>query len=104
GKYGANGFAIAGEKTSYPNYARVTFDQSTATWVPSTAEPRALQKFMASDRIAAAWYSFGTLDADLEMIDDKTHQVALYFLDWDGKGIRVQTIEILDAERNSVLD
>lgn len=103
GRYGGNGFAIAGEESSYPNYAVVKFAQTTALWVASTSDPRAVQKFMAPDRIAATWYTWSTLDIDIQLTDDRLHQVAMYFLDWDSKG-RSESLELLDAVNNSVLD
>jgi hypothetical protein len=104
GTYGGNGFSIAGEKTSYPNYVQVKNVQQSVLWTPSTTERRALQMFMAPDRVAATWYSFGTLELEIYANDRKPQQVALYFLDWDGKGTRAQTMELLDGDTNAVLD
>jgi hypothetical protein len=58
---------------------------------------------MAPDRIAATWYTWSTLDIDIQLTDDRLHQVAMYFLDWDSKG-RSESLELLDAVNNSVLD
>ena len=103
GAYGANGYAIANDGTSYPAYAQVGFTPASATWVPSTADVRALQKAAASDRVASTWYSWSTFSIDLNLTDGLAHQVALYFLDWDS-GIRAETIELLDAGTGAVLD
>ncbi len=39
----------------------------------------------------------------LNLADVNTHQVAVYFLDWDG-GARSERIDVLDAASNAVLD
>ena len=56
-----------------------------------------------TDRIAACWYSFGTISVDLQFNDTATHQVALYLLDWDNYFGRTERIDILDAN-NTLLD
>ncbi|MCI0621538.1 MAG: S8 family serine peptidase, partial [Acidobacteria bacterium] len=49
GVYGAQGYAIANDATSYPFYAQVNFaGQSNYTWAGSTTDLRALQKGAAS--------------------------------------------------------
>ncbi|MDQ3650902.1 MAG: hypothetical protein M3458_11645, partial [Acidobacteriota bacterium] len=73
------------------------------TWTASTGDARALQKAAVNDRIAATWYSSTSFTIDVNLTDGRTHQIALYCLDWDNGG-RAQTIEILDAANNAVLD
>src|SRR5205823_10166472 len=60
GAYGAAGYNVIGDLSSYPSYATVTpSGTSNWTWSGSTSDPRALQKADtgATDRIAACWYS-----------------------------------------------
>jgi hypothetical protein len=40
---------------------------------------------------------------DVNVTDGKTHQIALYLLDWDNGG-RVETVSIIDATTGTVLD
>ncbi len=105
GTYGADGYTIAGDATSYPAYAQVSFaGQSSYVWAGSTTDARALQKAASStDRIAGTWYSGGSFTIDMNLMDGNSHQVALYCLDWENAG-RVQTIDILDASGSAVLD
>jgi hypothetical protein len=103
GRYGADGFGIANDSANYPAYATVSFNQGSATWVPSTSDVRALQKSAAMDRIASTWYAWSSFGIDLNLKDGQTHQVALYCLDWDS-GNRTQTIEVLDADTPAILD
>ena len=89
---------------SLPNYDP-TFavqNQSNYTWASSTADVRALQN--GSGRIAATWYSATTFSFDINVTDGNPHQIALYVLDWDGKG-RKETVQVLDASNPmAVLD
>jgi hypothetical protein len=101
--YGVDGFSIAGDGTSYPAYAQVSFTQTSAIWNGSTSDVRALQKSAASDRVAATWYSWSTFSVDINLVDGQTHQVALYFLDWDSNA-RAETIDVLDASTSAVLN
>ncbi len=91
--------------TSYPAYASVTPSANlNYTWAGSASEPRDLQKGSAADRIAACWYSETSFNVDLAFSDANTHQVALYFLDWDTyQGGRVQRVDLVDPT-GKVLD
>ena len=106
GVYGADGFAIANDVTSYPAYAQVTLGgEGFATWVASTTDVRALQKGSptATDRIASAWYSNSSFNIDLNLIDGNTHRVAIYCLDWDRQG-RAERLDVIDLSSGAVLD
>jgi hypothetical protein len=103
GVYGADGYNVINDTVSYPPYVTVTSTgQAAWTWASSTSDPRALQKAVGTDRIAAAWYG-GTFSLDVNIIDGVPHGFALYLLDWDNRG-RVETIEIRDAASGSLLD
>ncbi len=103
--YGADGFNIINDTVKYPSYATVTpSGQSSYSWASSTSDARALQKFsIVGDRIAATWYSATNFTVDVNLTDGITHQVALYFVDWDNQG-RKERIDILDAQTGTVLD
>ncbi len=105
GVYGADGFNVINDTSHYPSYASVTpAGQLSWTWTSSTNDTRALQKSSnPSDRIAATWYSGTTFSVDVNLTDGSSHQVALYFLDWDNQS-RSERIDVLDAQTGIVLD
>ena len=93
GVYGGDGEAINGDGTNYPGYAQVSMSgQGPFVWTASTADVRGLQKAAATDRIASGWYTFTNMSTDVNLIDGNTHQVAMYFLDWDA-GARAERID-----------
>jgi hypothetical protein len=103
GKYGADGYKLAGDGTSNPAYVVPGMAGTLHSWNSSTYDNRGLQKAVGADRIAATWYSQTNFSIDLNFTDQNFHQVAIHCLDWDSYGPRRQTIEILDAN-NKVLD
>ena len=107
GKYGATGYLIANGSSFNPGYATVGFTGVlTYTWAGQTAEARALQSAPgAATGIASAYtqYAGQGFSINVGINDGGTHKVSLYLLDWDGF-TRNQTITILDAATNTVLD
>jgi subtilisin family serine protease len=106
GVYGADGYNILENASSYPSYATVTpSGQIDCTWAGSTTDVRALQKATtgATDRIAACWYAGSQFTVDVNLTDGKTHEVSLYALDWDST-TRAETVQVIDAATNTVLD
>ncbi len=105
GAYGADGFRVVSNYTSYPGYASVTTSGVAAwRWSDTTDDARALRKVTnASDRIAATLYSSTTFSIDVNMWDGASHRLALYFVDWDSLG-RSQTIQVVDGNSLAVLD
>ena len=65
--------------------------------------PRALQVPGSSNRVAAVWYSATSFTVDVNLADGQTHDLELYFLDWDNKG-RSEQVQISDAGTGTVLD
>jgi hypothetical protein len=106
GVYGSEGYEVVNNASSYPYYAQASVSgQAAYTWASSTSEARALQKATnTADRLAATWYSSSNFTIDLNLNDAFAHRVTLYCLDWDGGGARSQTIEILDATTNQILN
>jgi hypothetical protein len=104
--YGSQGYNVIQDTAAYPSYVTVTpASLSSWTWAASTTDVRGLQKAASStDRIAGCWYTNAntSFTVDLNFSDTAMHQVAFYFVDWDGlaRNLRVQ---VLDSS-NTVLD
>ena len=95
--YGADGYYLANSVSSAPSYGSVTPEQQlNFTWAGSTSDPRALLVPGTSSGIASAWYSPAPFSVAINFTDSATHQVAIYFLDWDSGG-RTENVQIVDA-------
>lgn len=107
GKYGTDGYMIANGATLLPSYASVSSTTSTFTWAGATTDVRALQNGRgATNRIASTFIpaNYGnSLSWDINITDGKTHQAALYFLDWDSTS-RAETVILTDAVTGAVVD
>ena len=104
GTYGSQGYDVIGNAASLPSYATVTpTGQSSCTWAASTTDPRALQNASGSGRIAACWYSPSSFTVDVNLTDGQTHDLELYFLDWDSTA-RSEQVQISNASTGAVLD
>ena len=106
-RYGAAGFAIANGSSVQAPYATIGFQAAlTYTWAAQTTDARALLIARgATTGIASAYtqYSGQAFMINIGMTDGNSHVVSIYMLDWDGTS-RNQTITILDAVSNAVLD
>jgi hypothetical protein len=101
-KYGSDGYSIAAGKQNLPSYANVALqNQLNWTWDSSTTDTRALQSGSAVST-AATWYNAPSFSLDVNLLDGKSHELALYAVDWDLRG-RAQTIQIIDANSGTVL-
>jgi hypothetical protein len=107
GKYGSAGYSIANMPGMGASYATLVPNVAmTYTWASQTTDPRALQTASgATTRVASAYthYAAQPISFNIGITDGNSHTVALYLLDWDS-GARNQTITILDAVSNTVLD
>ena len=102
--YGTQGYEVIGNATSLPSYATVTpSGQTTYTWTTSTTDPRALQQAGGTGRIAAAWDSATSFTVDVNLSDGNTHNLELYFVDWDSTA-RSEQVQISNASTGAVLD
>jgi probable HAF family extracellular repeat protein len=104
--YGASGYSIFQERTSLPSYASVLVsDASNYTWAGSTTGVRGLQKSTtgAADRIAATYYSSTSFTIQVGVKDGRSHQIAVYALDWDGNNSRREQIDVIDSVTGRVL-
>ena len=71
-------------------------------WTPDTNDPRATLNPATDTRSAACWFSGGTFDVNINLVnpnDGVVHCMAVYCLDWDGYGSggRSQTLDVLNA-------
>jgi hypothetical protein len=104
GIYGNDGYNVVNDSSSDPPYvAPFASGNMPYTWALSSTDVRALQKASApDDRIASCWLSNSVFTVNLNFNDGNTHQVALYFVDWDNFG-RTEQIDIVDGS-GTVLD
>ena len=114
--YGSQGYLIAPNDATHsysqmPGYATVGVSEAaTNIWADPTNDSRALQKPPGAGggkRIAACWYSGSAFAVDINATDGQTHQIAFYFLDWDGLGSpagRVERVDAQDATTGTTLD
>jgi len=105
GVYGADGYSLANvSPQDLPAYANFSVQsQLNYTWESNASDTRALQVPGGSTRIAATWYSASPFSLDINFTDGKTHPVALYAVDWDGKS-RAETFEVINPATNAILD
>lgn len=105
GHYGQGGFVVFGGGSFYPKYAEILINQPTHTWNSNATDTSALQFNDGSPyRVAACDYSVNpSFTFNVSVTDGLTHQVALYFLDYDSQH-RAETIEISDPRTGKVLD
>ena len=104
GVYGLQGYRIVAGPVNLPAGDTVTpSGQSIYTWTSTTSDPRALQIPGSSNRLAAVWYSATKFTVDVNLADGQTHDLELYFLDWDSQG-RSEQVQISDAGTGNVLD
>jgi hypothetical protein len=119
GAYGADGLVIPFDPPGNPAYAEVKFaDANLIVWAPSTENVRApesqvtadewwtslLRLWLTEDRKISCWWSASGFTIDVNLVDGQTHQIALYLVDWDSGGLRVERIDALDADSGAVLD
>jgi len=104
GTYGSQGYDVIGNAASLPSYTTVTpAGQASYTWAASSTDPRALQNAGGSGRIAACWYSASSFTVDVNLTDGQTHDLELYFLDWDSTA-RSEKVQISNASTGAVLN
>ena len=97
---------VSGNNPTVPSYASLAVSQATDfLWNGSTTDSRALQKSAvgSTDRLAGTWYSSDSFTLSVAINDGKTHQVALYAMDWDNAG-RSELIQVIDTATGGVLD
>jgi hypothetical protein len=104
GVYGGQGYNVINSSASYPFYAVVTpAGESSTTWSTSPSGESALQTPGGGGRIAAAWYSTTSFTIGVNLTDGQAHDLALYFLDYNGSNERSEQVQITDVTTGSVL-
>ena len=103
GVYGGSGQSLAGAGSHLPEGVFVRVDGTPFTWADKATTPNALQKPGGAERIAACYYG-SDLDVDVAVKGDRPKKVALYFLDWDGKGARSVQVTALNPRTDEVYD
>lgn len=103
GTHGGDGYMVPGSEfvpasQSIPAFAQVSFsDAAPWTWNEVTEDARALYiDPSARKRRASAWYTAKSMMLNLNIADDRTREVALYFADFDGIG-REQEVEVING-------
>ena len=100
----AQGYDIVSGPSGLPANDTVTpSGESTYTWTTTSTDPRALQVPGSSNRVAAVWYSATSFTVDVNLGDGQTHDLELYFVDWDNKG-RSEQVQISNASTGTVLN
>jgi hypothetical protein len=106
GVYGSQGSNVinATNGVHYPSYAIVTPAGSQPyTWPANNpTQVQALQNPSGSGRIAACWWSGTSFTVDVVLTDGQSHNLELYFLDWDANG-RSEQIQLSDPNSYAVL-
>jgi cytochrome c len=103
GPYGAQGYDIADGAVGLPGYATVATSGATPyLWSTTTTDPRALEDVGGTGSLASCWYSSTSFAVDVDLTDGLTHDLSLYFLDWDSTS-RAETVQISDALTGAVL-
>ncbi len=100
GNYGAAGDLIAFDSFAPPSSALASFNQGPTYLWTTTNATQAMQRLSAPGRIASAWFAPLSFTLDVNFTDGNTHQLSLYFLDWDNAS-RAETITLFDANTNS---
>ena len=94
---------IIGGGAVNPSTTPVPVGANYLLWASSTSSTSALQNLHGSGRVAARWSAPSSFYVDINFTDQSTHQIAIYCLDWNQTG-RAETISVLDATTNNVLD
>ncbi len=108
GTFGDDGYALNSGPTSLPAGVQISFKSGLTeiydyVHAASTNDPRALERPLQADRLAAEWTGDHGFVLDLNLPAGRAHRVALYMLDWDTTS-RKQQIDVIDAETGQLLD
>ncbi len=101
--YGAEGALIANDISAQPAFGLTSISGSNLyVWDGNPSSVAALLR-QSGNRIASCWYQGSTFTMDVNLTDGKTHQMALYTLDYDGQS-RTQRIDVVNPSTGTVLD
>jgi hypothetical protein len=114
GVYGQDGYSLANSTLSLPGnvppqrlpaYVQAFSPENELTyiWASPTWDSRGLETDTYGDRTAQTWYNIPSFSLDLNITGGAPQRVAFYAVDFSMKS-RVETIQIVDASTNAVLD
>jgi hypothetical protein len=103
-RYGSDGYVVIGAGQALPSYIEMSYiNGAEHVWVLKTTEVQALQEPAGDGRIAAQRAASLHAIIDLNIIDGKSHDMALYMVDWDRAG-RWATVDVIDPLTRKLLD
>ncbi len=104
GSYGGQGYNVVDDAYNNPSYAAITIPPGSAhQWVEWTTAPPALEYYPSDGgRMAGYWTSGTSWSMNLDLTDGLAHNVALYLLDWNNKGL-VEQVQVTDNFTGTVL-
>ena len=104
GVYGSEAYDLVDSSSSVPDATITPSGQSTNLWTNTTTNTPALQIPGSNYRVAAAWYSSTSFTVDVDVTDGQAHDLALYFLDYQGGNARSEQVTLSNASTGVVLD
>jgi hypothetical protein len=106
GTYGSDGYYVVNGMTKAPFYGSATpTGHATFTWAYATNDPRALQNtdvILGPIRSASTYYGTN-YNINVTLNDSNSHQISLYFLDWD-RGSQPQTVRVYNTATGELLN
>lgn len=104
GKYGSEGWSIAGAGEKIPDYVTVRYiNGADRIWTAVSKDIEALEQPSGDLRIASQRYAGLHEIIELDFNDAKTHRISLYLLDWERSG-RWNVVDAIDANTRKRLD
>lgn len=101
--YGSEGYYLPGAGEKIPDQTKISFiNGETHIWKNETQDIQAVENPVGKMNIAAARSHPLHEIVEFNFDNNKEHEVALYFLDWDRKG-RWTVVDILDVNSRKVL-
>jgi glucose/arabinose dehydrogenase len=100
--YGKEGSLLVAHGTNLPSFVDLEASPRIFVWSQGQIDTRALEYAAGSGRIAACWVSTTNFAVSLKLADGYPHQVAFYFLDWDGYARKVR-VDVEDSSSGALL-
>ena len=102
-KYGSEGYYLPGVGEKIPDGTKISFiNGETHIWANETRDIQAIENPAGKINIASVRSHPLHEIIEFNFTDNKEHEVALYFLDWDRKN-RWTVVDILDVNTRKVL-
>ncbi|MBN2774141.1 MAG: hypothetical protein JXR31_07825, partial [Prolixibacteraceae bacterium] len=102
-KYGSEGYVIPGTGENIQDDLKISsINGETQVWEKQTKDIQALKNPVGEDNIASLRSHPLHEIIDIQFNDDKEHELAIYFLDWDRKE-RWTVIDFIDSKTRKVL-